>query len=100
MIEMDLYSCRLYVDGKQIPVSMYTWRVLLIFVRNQDRFFTRMELLERLEKDDKVFDRAVDGTISKIRKALGFESIETVYDGGYRFLAKVKLKNEGTKHEN
>ncbi|MEH3107284.1 MAG: response regulator [Sphingomonas fennica] len=74
------------------PLTDAEFRILAAFLDRPQRVLTRDQLIEHgkgLESD--VFDRAVDVTISRLRKKLGPDDpIRTVRNEGYMFTLKVE----------
>ncbi len=74
------------------PLTDAEFRILAAFLDRPQRVMTRDQLIEHgkgLESD--VFDRAVDVTISRLRKKLGPDDpIRTVRNEGYMFTLKVE----------
>jgi two-component system OmpR family response regulator len=82
-------------DGQIVPLSSRELRLLETFVSRPQRLLTRDMLIEATHGPDAdVFDRAIDVTISRLRRKLivgdGDSPIETVRGEGYRFGPPVK----------
>jgi two-component system OmpR family response regulator len=73
------------------PLTDAEFRTLTAFLDRPQRVLTRDQLIERGKgADSDVFDRAIDVTISRLRKKLGPEDpIRTVRNEGYMFTLKV-----------
>lgn len=86
-LEVDLRSCRVWADGNEITLPPREYEMLLFFLENPGRIYSRDQLLIRFWGYD--FDgneRVVDNHIKKLRKALGPHGslIKTVRKSGYR----------------
>jgi len=81
-------------DGQDVPLSAGEFALLRAFAEGAGRVLTRDQLLEKARgQDADVFDRAIDVSISRLRRKLddgsGVELIHTLRGEGYRFDAKV-----------
>ncbi|MCH7553202.1 MAG: response regulator transcription factor [Chloroflexi bacterium] len=82
---------RAEVNGKPLRLTPTEFRLLVLFLREPRRTFTRAQVLDHVYGYDfEGFDRAVDSQIYNLRKKLNVESkdnryIQTVYGEGYRF---------------
>lgn len=86
-VEVDLQTRKVFVCGKEQSLPPKEFEILLFFLENLNRTFTRAQLLIRFWGYD--FDgneRVVDNHIKKLRKALAGSScvIRTVRKTGYR----------------
>ena len=71
-ISVNSETHRATVDGKDIQLAAKEFDLLLLFVRNPEKVFTRNQLLNTIwgyEAD--IFTRTVDAHISSLRKKLG-----------------------------
>jgi DNA-binding response OmpR family regulator len=76
------------LDGAELELTPKEYELLLLFVANPGRAFSREFLLEKLwgyEYDG--YDRTVDTHITRLRKKLGplGDHVDTVWGVGYRF---------------
>ncbi len=81
-------------DGQDVALSAGEFALLRAFAESPGRVLTRDQLLEKARgQDADVFDRAVDVSISRLRRKLddgsGLELIHTLRGEGYRFDARV-----------
>ncbi|MBM6854301.1 response regulator transcription factor [Mediterraneibacter glycyrrhizinilyticus] len=86
-VEVDLQTRKVFVCGKEQSLPPKEFEILLFFLENLNRTFTREQLLIRFWGYD--FDgneRVVDNHIKKLRKILAGSScvIRTVRKTGYR----------------
>ena len=89
-LRLDPASHRVSSRGRSLKVGPTEFRMLHFFMTNQERVFTRGQLLDRVWGSHVyVEERTVDVHIRRLRKALtpyGHEHlIQTVHGTGYRF---------------
>ena len=79
-------------DGSPVPLTDAEFRVLAAFLDRPQRVLSRDQLIEAGKGiDSEVFDRAIDVTISRLRKKLGPDDpIRTIRNEGYMFTLKVE----------
>lgn len=86
-VEVDLQTRKAFIRGKEQPLPPKEFEMLLFFLENLNRTFTREQLLIRFwEYDFDGNERVVDNHIKKLRKVLAGSScvIRTVRKTGYR----------------
>ena len=92
-IEVDLRRREVHVGGNKVVLTPTEFRLLVLFMREPGRTFTRDQIIDLIfgyDFDDG-FDRTVDAHVSNFRRkldaALGRECqyVHTVYGVGYRF---------------
>ena len=76
--------------GEEITLAPTEFRLLAFFVKNQDRAFTRAQLLNSCARNGETMDeRSIDVYIKRLRQALKVENyqqcVKTVHGVGYRF---------------
>ena len=72
-------------DNKEIKMTTLEYDLLLLFVQNKGRCFSREEILSNVWGNDYFgTDRVVDDLIRRLRKKLKEIRIEAVYGYGYR----------------
>lgn len=89
-ITIDDVSHRVQVDGKNISLAPREYRLLHFLLSNQDRVFSRKQLLVHVwDRDVTVGPRTVDVHIRRLRSLLEPFSyaryLQTVRGSGYRF---------------
>lgn len=92
-LEIDLRSGRVNIDGQAIKLGPLEYRLLSFFVNNQDRVYSREQLLDNVWGTNVyVEERTVDVHIRRLRKSISLqgheELIQTVRGMGYRFSKK------------
>lgn len=85
-IKIDLDKKLLYYKEKEVDVSYLEYEILLLFIKNPHRVYTRSQLLEMFWKDRDKFvrDNTLTSTIKRIREKLDRKIITTVRGIGYR----------------
>ena len=80
------------LDGQPVPLTDAEFRVLAAFLDRPQRVLSRDQLIEAGKGiDSDVFDRAIDVTISRLRKKLGPDDpIRTIRNEGYMFTLRVE----------
>lgn len=89
-VTIDNVSHRATADGTSISLAPREYRLLLFMLINQDRVFSRKQLLVHVwDRDTSVGPRTVDVHIRRLRSLLepfGYEKyVQTVRGSGYRF---------------
>lgn len=93
-IMIDQPGQRVVVDGQTVTVAPREYRLLHFLVCNQDRVFTRQQLLASVwGRSGSIGVRTVDVHVRRLRQLLepfGYERfLQTVRGSGYRFSADV-----------
>ena len=93
-ISIDTIGHRVAVNGNYISLAPREYRLLLFLVSNQDRVYSRQQLLLHVwDKDSAVGARTIDVHIRRLRSVLEpFECggyLQTVRGSGYRFSLKM-----------
>lgn len=89
-ISVDKAGHRVLVDGRFVSLAPREYRLLLFLLSNQDRVFSRRQLLIHVwDRDAAVGVRTVDVHIRRLRSMLepfGYDRyLQTVRGSGYRF---------------
>lgn len=89
-LRLDPVSHRVQADGETLDLGPTEFRLLLFFLRNPERVFSRGQLLDNVWGTNVyVEERTVDVHIRRLRKAIGLKGhdrlIQTVRGAGYRF---------------
>ena len=90
-IKLDMRNRTAYVREGQIHLTPIEFRLLVLFMRNPGRTFTRDQIIDRVfGYDFDGFDRTVDAHVSNLRGKVEADPvrpryIRTVYGVGYRF---------------
>lgn len=85
-IKIDFNDSKVYFKANQIDLTPLEYEILLLFIKNPHRVFTRSQLLEMFweDRDKFVNDNTLTSTIKRIREKLDKEVITTVRGIGYR----------------
>ena len=85
-IKIDLDKKLLYYKEREVEVSALEYEILLLFIKNPHRVYTRGQLLEMFweDRDKFVRDNTLTSTIKRIREKLDRGIITTVRGIGYR----------------
>ncbi|MFV8816419.1 response regulator transcription factor [Haliea sp. E17] len=85
-LELDPASRRVVFDGvEQADLTAKEYAVLELLMRNRGRFVTKARLLEGCNSwDEEVESNTVEVYVSRLRKRLGRDCIETLRGVGYR----------------
>lgn len=85
-IKIDLKESKVYFKGENIDLTPLEYEILLLFIKNPHRVYTRSQLLEMFweDRDKFVNDNTLTSTIKRIREKLDKEVISTVRGIGYR----------------
>ena len=85
-IKIDLKESKVYFKANQIELTPLEYEILVLFIKNPHRVYTRGQLLEMFweDRDRFVNDNTLTSTIKRIREKLDKEVISTVRGIGYR----------------
>lgn len=86
-IKLDEVQCKVWLAGKEAELTLSEYKLLLTFMRNAGRVFTRNQLVEAIQDGPvHVTDRTIDTHIFGLRKKMGEHAslIETIRGVGYR----------------
>ena len=85
-IKIDLTESKVYFKEKEVELTALEYEILLLFIKNPHRVYTRGQLLEMFweDRDKFVNDNTLTSTIKRIREKLDREVISTVRGIGYR----------------
>ena len=85
-IKIDLARSKVYFKGNIVELTPLEYDILLLFIKNPHRVYTRSQLLEMFweDRDKFVNDNTLTSTIKRIREKLDREVISTVRGIGYR----------------
>lgn len=85
-IKIDLNNSKVYFKANQIDLTPLEYEILVLFIKNPHRVYTRGQMLEMFweDRDKFVNDNTLTSTIKRIREKLDREVITTVRGIGYR----------------
>ena len=82
---VDLNKRAAREDKKEIKLTTLEFDLLLLFLNNKNRTFSREEILKNIWGDDYFgSDRAVDDLVRRLRKKMDKLNVSTIYGYGYR----------------
>lgn len=102
MIEINALSRRVYVDGVEVDLGKYQFRMLVYFATHPDKLFDRQYLLDKVWGPDiMITEQSVNGHICAIRRQLGKyrRLIKSIQGEGYRLEPNVCEVRVITKEE-
>ena len=84
-VQMDTENYKVFVEGKEVTLTVREFDILRLLMENQGRVFTREQLLDIIWNYDYLGDDKIINThIKNIRKKLGVDCIKTIRGVGYR----------------
>ena len=82
---IDLTSRIVLQNDKEIKLTTLEFDLLVLFIKNKDKCFTREEILDEVwGKDYFGSDRVVDDLVRRVRKKLPKLNVNSIYGYGYR----------------
>ncbi len=82
---IDLEKRSVFQDNKEIKLTTLEFDLLLLFLSNKTKCFTREEILNNIWDNDYFgTDRVVDDAIRRLRKKMPKLTLKAVYGYGYR----------------
>ena len=92
--QIDLEKRVVYKDQKQIKLTTLEFDLLILFLKNINKGFSRDEILNYIWGDDYFgTDRVVDDLVRRLRKKMPRLNINAIYGYGYRMSWKIKNKH-------
>ena len=74
-------------ENKEIKLTTLEFDLLLLFISNLNKSFSRDEILNQVWGEDYFgSDRVVDDLVRRLRKKMKYVHINTIYGYGYRFI--------------
>lgn len=84
---IDVDKRLVFLKEKEIKLTTLEFDLLLLFLQNKEKSFSREEILNKVWGDDYFgSDRVVDDLVRRIRKKLPKLSLDAIYGYGYRLL--------------
>jgi two-component system, OmpR family, response regulator CssR len=82
---IDLTRRIVLQNDKEIKLTTLEFDLLVLFIKNKDKCFTREEILDKVwGKDYFGSDRVVDDLVRRVRKKLPKLNVNSIYGYGYR----------------
>lgn len=87
-LDVDLVERRVAREGRDVALTAREWALFDAFARHPGAILSKTQLEERLYSFDReVEPNTIEAHVSRLRKKLGAERIETVRGLGYRLVA-------------
>ena len=85
--EIDTSKREVKDNGMEVKLTTLEFDLLMLFINNKNRSFSREEVLKNVWGDDYFgSDRVVDDLVRRLRKKMPLLDINTIYGYGYRLL--------------
>ncbi len=82
---VDLTKRMVLEDSKEVKLTTLEFDLLILFLKNRDKSFTRDEILDAIWGSDYFgSDRVVDDLVRRLRKKLPKLNLNSIYRYGYR----------------
>src|SRR5580765_1557717 len=99
--ELDTRVYELRHRGEACPVEPQVFNVLAYLAAHRDRVVSKEELLEKLWRDRLVSETTLTSRLKAARRAVGDDGksqsvIRTIHGRGYRFVAEVRIVDDGS----
>lgn len=84
---IDISKRTVFEDGNEIALTTLEFDLLLMFLNNKGKSFSRDDILKNIWGDDYFgSDRVVDDLVRRLRKKMPNIKINTIYGFGYRII--------------
>ena len=82
---LDPNTARVYLDGKELELSLTEFRLLQYFLENKNQVLLKEQILQRIWDKDQNFveENTLTVNVSRLRRKIGSNVIKTVYGMGY-----------------
>lgn len=85
-LEINVDAHTVSADGEKLTLTRTEFEMLLLFMRNINRFFSRNEIFDHVWPEHVVVtDRTIDVNISRMRKKLGRYASNIVNRSGFGY---------------
>lgn len=81
-VNLDTKTC--YISDEEINLTKTEYNLLVFFLNNKDKIFSRKEIMQNVWETE-VSLRAIDTTISRLRKKLDLEGRHIVTKRGFGY---------------
>lgn len=91
-ITLDVDTRCIIVDGKSIRAEKKVFELAYLLMNNAGKIISREQIESHIWRETKYVDnRTINACVSKLRKVIGNDSIETYVGVGYKFVTNKKL---------
>ncbi|MCK4235327.1 response regulator transcription factor [candidate division WOR-3 bacterium] len=96
---VDMKKHSVLLDGEDVDLTTMEFKILVLFVRNPGRVFTRDRIMDSIRGIEwEAFDRSIDVLISRLRQKLNDDPkkplfLKTIWGTGYKFIGE-ELEDE------
>lgn len=92
-LKLDATAGKVYREGREISLTKLEYKILYIMMKNQDRLFSREEILSQIwdVSGNFVEDNTLTVTVKRLREKIGDDGslIKTIRGIGYRMDRKM-----------
>ena len=84
-VRLNPNNARVYLDGKELELSLTEFRLLQYFLENKNQVLLKEQILQRIWDNDAdlIEENTLSVNISRLRRKIGGSSIKTIYGMGY-----------------
>lgn len=84
-LTLDTLSKRCWVDSEEVSLTRKEFELLSLMLRRRGSILSRMELLDEVWRGEVVVDRAVDVSVTRLRRKIGRYGAHLVTRHGYGY---------------
>lgn len=84
-IRLNPNTARVYLDGKELDLSLTEFRLLQYFLENKNQVLLKEQILQHIWDNDSNFveENTLSVNVSRLRRKIGNRFIKTIYGMGY-----------------
>ena len=85
-LSLNIPQKKVSIDGTEVPLTKKEFEILMLFLQNKGRVFSREDILAKVWNDEVyVLDRTIDVNITRLRKKIGEYGKRIVTRLGYGY---------------
>jgi len=85
-LTLNILQKKVSIDGTEVPLTKKEFEILMLFLQNKGRVFSREDILAKVWNDEVyVLDRTIDVNITRLRKKIGEYGKRIVTRLGYGY---------------
>ena len=85
-LTLNIPQKKVSIDGTEVPLTKKEFEILMLFLQNKGRVFSREDILAKVWNDEVyVLDRTIDVNITRLRKKIGEYGKRIVTRLGYGY---------------